>query len=73
MLLFFFIFVVMLFNWLSIFTGIVYIALGIFVIIYKFFVIYLDPPVAYALGALLILYGIFRIFRTVDKLKKRNG
>lgn len=59
----------MMFNWLSLVTGLFYIVLGIVVILYKFFFTVLEPGVAYALGGLLILYGIFRIYRAVSKIK----
>ncbi|MCQ4036071.1 C4-dicarboxylate ABC transporter [Kaistella montana] len=59
----------MIFNWLSLITGFFYIVLGIVVIIYKFFIIFLEPNIAYALGALLILYGIFRIGRAIYRLR----
>ena len=70
--LFFFIFVVMMFNWLSFVTGFFYIVLGIVVIIYKFFIIPVEPNVAYPLGGLLILYGIFRIVRALYKMRKND-
>ena len=70
--LFFFIFVVMMFNWLSFVTGFFYIVLGIVVIIYKFFIIPVEPNVAYPLGGLLILYGIFRIVRAFYKMRKND-
>jgi len=57
------------FNWLSLVTGLFYIVLGIVVIFYKFFFTILEPGVAYALGGLLILYGIFRIYRAISKIK----
>lgn len=60
----------MTFTWLSFITGLFYIVLGIVVIIYKFFIIILEPNVAYPLGALLILYGIFRIVRAFYKIKQ---
>jgi len=60
----------MIFNWLSIITGIFYIVLGIVVIIYKFFIIYLEPLIAYSLGALLVLYGLFRIGRAVYRIRQ---
>lgn len=60
----------MMFNWLSIVTGLFYIVLGIVVVTYKFFFIVLEPSVAYALGAILVLYGIFRIVRGILRLKK---
>jgi uncharacterized membrane protein HdeD (DUF308 family) len=59
----------MMFNWLSLVTGLFYIVLGIVVIFYKFFFTILEPGVAYALGGLLILYGIFRIYRAISKIK----
>ena len=68
--LFFLYFCYMMFNWLSLVTGLFYIVLGIVVIIYKFFFTILEPAIAYALGAVLIIYGIFRIYRAVAKIKK---
>lgn len=59
----------MMFNWLSLVTGLFYIVLGVVVIIYKFFFTILEPAVAYGLGALLILYGLFRIYRAISKIK----
>ncbi|WP_177205465.1 C4-dicarboxylate ABC transporter [Halpernia frigidisoli] len=56
-------------NWISFVTGFFYIALGIVVIIYKFFIITLEPNVAYPLGGLLAIYGIFRIVRALIKIK----
>ncbi|WP_346983286.1 C4-dicarboxylate ABC transporter [Chryseobacterium sp. POE27] len=63
----------MMFNWLSLVTGLFYIVLGIVVILYKFFFTILEPGVAYALGALLILYGIFRIYRAISKIKNSDN
>ncbi len=60
------------FNWLSLVTGLFYIVLGVVVILYKFFFTILEPGVAYALGALLILYGIFRIYRAISKIKNTD-
>lgn len=61
------------FNWLSLVTGLFYIVLGIVVILYKFFFTVLEPGVAYALGILLILYGVFRIYRAVTKIKSSGN
>ncbi|OWK75228.1 C4-dicarboxylate ABC transporter [Flavobacteriaceae bacterium JJC] len=58
------------FNWLSLVTGFFYIVLGVVVIIYKFFIIFLEPNIAYSLGALLILYGIFRIVRAIYRIRQ---
>ena len=60
----------MMFNWLSLITGIFYVVLGIAVIIYKFFIIFLEPNIAYPLGGLLILYGIFRIGRAIYRIRQ---
>ncbi|OWK98678.1 C4-dicarboxylate ABC transporter [Kaistella haifensis DSM 19056] len=60
------------FNWLSLIAGFLYIVLGIVVIIYKFFIIFLEPNIAYAMGALLILYGLFRIGRVVYRIRQEK-
>ena len=60
------------FNWLSLVTGVFYIVLGIVVIIYKFFIIVVEPNVAYPLGGLLIAYGVFRIVRAILRIKNDN-
>jgi uncharacterized membrane protein HdeD (DUF308 family) len=59
----------MMFNWLSLITGLFYIVLGIVIIVYKFFFTLLEPAVAYPLGGLVMLYGVFRIWRAVSKMK----
>ena len=59
----------MMFNWLSLVTGLFYIVLGIVIIVYKFFFTLLEPAVAYPLGAVVMLYGVFRIWRAVSKIK----
>jgi uncharacterized membrane protein HdeD (DUF308 family) len=59
----------MMFNWLSLVTGLFYIVLGIVIIVYKFFFTLLEPAVAYPLGGLVMLYGFFRIWRAVSKIK----
>lgn len=73
MLLFFIYFCSMMFNWLSILAGLFYIVLGIAVMIYKFFVVFLEPNIAYPLGALLIIYGLFRIIRAIYKIRKSRN
>lgn len=57
------------FNWLSLITGFFYIGLGIVVIVYKFFVVILEPNVAYPLGGILMAYGIVRIVRAIVRIK----
>ncbi len=59
----------MMFNWLSLITGLFYIVLGVVVMLYKFFFTVLEPGIAYVLGVLLILYGLFRIYRAVTRIK----
>lgn len=60
------------FKWLSLLAGFIYIVLGIVVIIYKYFVIVLEPNIAYALGALLIAYGLFRIIRAIKSVNENE-
>ena len=59
----------MMFNWLSLIAGILYVVMGIGIIIYKFYFVTLDPKIAIGLGILLIVYGIFRVVRTIIRLK----
>lgn len=58
----------MMFNWLSLAAGICYVILGIVMIVYKF----LEPLYAYLLGAILILYGIFRVWRAISKFRSTD-
>lgn len=60
------------FNWLSLVTGLFYIVLGIVIIVYKFFFTLLEPAVAYPLGILVMLYGVFRIYRAVSKINNKG-
>jgi len=61
------------FNWLSLITGFFYIVFGVLVILRKSFVVVaLDSNVAYPLGAVLILYGIFRMVRAGIRLKNKD-
>ncbi|WP_255365539.1 MULTISPECIES: hypothetical protein [Elizabethkingia] len=39
---------------------------------YKFFIVELGEAAAYPLGGLLIIYGIFRLIRVVNKFRKKN-
>jgi prepilin signal peptidase PulO-like enzyme (type II secretory pathway) len=60
----------MMFNWLSIVAGVFYMILGIFIILKFWFFIPLEPNIAYALGGLMMLYGLFRIIRAIYRLKQ---
>ena len=62
----------MIFKWLSVVAGFFYILLGIVVIVYKFFVIFLEPNIAYPLGGLFVLYGIFRIARVIFRIREET-
>ncbi len=62
----------MIFKWLSVVAGFFYILLGIVVIVYKFFVIFLEPNIAYPLGGLFVLYGIFRIARVIFRIREER-
>ncbi|MDO4225353.1 MAG: C4-dicarboxylate ABC transporter [Bergeyella zoohelcum] len=58
----------MIFSWLSLFTGVCYVVLGVFVMLNQWFIIPLQSISAYGLGVLLVLYGFFRIFRAVKRI-----
>lgn len=61
------------FNILSIAVGILYIALGIYIIILKkFFYIDLEGVIPYFLGGVLLIYGLFRIYRAIYKIKNQD-
>ena len=62
----------MLLNYLSLLVGLLYIAMGIFVIIRKTFAVPLETNTAYGLGIVLIAYGLFRIGRAVYRLRKKD-
>lgn len=60
-------------NILSIAVGILYIILGIYIIILKkFFHISLEGAIPYFLGGVLMIYGIFRIYRAIYKMKNQD-
>lgn len=60
------------FNILSLLIGVFYIALGVFVMVKKFFVVTLDGIIPYLLGGVLIIYGVFRIIRAINFLRKKD-
>lgn len=59
----------MMFKWLTLLIGFCYVILGIAILVYKFMFVALEPSVAYALGPLVMVYGIFRIWRGIVNLK----
>lgn len=60
------------FNYLSIVAGLGYIILGIAVIAYKVFFIPLEEYIALTLGCVMIVYGVFRIWRAIYKIKRNH-
>lgn len=44
--------------------GLIYIVMGIFVILKHWFMIHLEPLLSYGMGAVLIIYGTIRIYRS---------
>lgn len=60
----------MTFNWLSLVTGFFYIVLGVFVLLKHWFFVELQPGAAYAFGAVMIAYGIFRIVRAIYRFRE---
>ena len=62
----------MFYNLLSFIVGVLYIIVGVFVIITKSFGVKLEPMPANALGALLSIYGVFRLVRVFIRLRKER-
>ena len=61
------------FNWLSLVAGLAYVLLGVYVMIYKFFPPnQLEDATEYALGGLLVVYGVFRLVRFFLKIRKKD-
>ncbi|MGM5631208.1 C4-dicarboxylate ABC transporter [Apibacter raozihei] len=56
---------------LSGFIGAGYFIIGILVILYNKFIIEMDPKWARILGALFILYGLFRVYRAIKFMKQK--
>jgi hypothetical protein len=49
--------------------GLIYIGIGGFVIQKQWFMTVLDKSLSYALGGVMIVYGLFRIFRAYQSFK----
>ena len=62
----------MFYNLLSFIVGILYIIVGVFVIIIRSFGGKLEPMPANILGALLCIYGVFRLVRAFIRLRKER-
>ena len=61
------------FNWLSLVAGLAYVLLGVYVMIYKFFPPnQLEDATAYALGGLLVVYGVFSFGKIFFENKKKR-
>lgn len=60
---------------IQIFVGVLYLALSGYIILTKSFVSHpLDPKIAYGVGALLLAYGAFRIWRGIKMYQQvRDG
>ena len=56
------------YKWLSLGVGFLYIIFGVFIIVYRYMLI-TESSIAYPLGALLVVYGIFRFVRAIMALK----
>jgi hypothetical protein len=54
---------------LSVFLGFLYAVIGVLVLIYKKFFIELEPKWAVILGIVFIVYGVFRMYRAVKKIR----
>ncbi len=58
--------------WLQVIIGIGYILLGGYVIKEKWFLTTLDEKIAWVLGVVLILYGIYRAYRAFQIKKEES-
>lgn len=58
--------------WLQVVIGIGYTLLGGYVIKEKWFLTSLDEKIAWVLGVVLILYGIYRIYRAFQISKEES-
>ncbi|MCG2792364.1 MAG: C4-dicarboxylate ABC transporter [Weeksellaceae bacterium] len=56
------------YKWLSLIVGFLYIAFGIFVVAYRYSRI-IESNIAYPLGGLLVVYGVFRFVRAIIALR----
>lgn len=55
---------------LSLVIPLFYVIIGIYVMVEKVFMKKLEPEFAYPLGGVLIVYGLYRLYRAVVSLKK---
>ncbi len=60
-------------KWLSVITGFFYMVLGVLIIWKQWFFVPLEKFGYFALGSLMIAYGIFRIARTIYAINKQNN
>ncbi len=57
---------------LSVIVPLCYIFMGVYVAVEKIFVVKIKPEFAYPLGIVLVLYGLFRIYRAWAMLKENK-
>jgi hypothetical protein len=50
--------------------GLMYLIVGVMVILYNWFIVDLDPLIAWAMGITVILYGVFRTYRAYTIYKE---
>lgn len=62
----------MIFKYLSLFTGICYIVMGVVMLVYRTSFKSFDPTLLLGFGIIIILYGLFRIWNGVLKLKNKE-
>jgi hypothetical protein len=58
--------------WLQVIIGIGYTLLGAYVIKEKWFLTSLDEKIAWVLGVILILYGLYRVYRAFKISKEES-
>lgn len=60
-------------KYLTVITGFFYMVLGVLIIWKQWFFVPLEEFGYYALGGLMIAYGIFRIARTIYAIKQQKN
>ena len=46
--------------------------MGVYVMMEKIFIVKVEPIWAYSLGAVLVVYGVFRLYRAFEIIKSKD-
>lgn len=58
---------------LSLAIPLCYVIMGVYVMVEKIFIVKLKPLVAYSLGVVFVLYGVYRLYRAFGILKENKS